>query len=47
MVDLGVHAMDLVEFVTGKRFDKIMAVAKNVVHKYDMGTVIQTVGGGG
>jgi predicted dehydrogenase len=34
MVDMGNHAMDLVEFVTGKRFQKVMAVTYNVVHEY-------------
>jgi len=36
MVDMGNHAMDLVEFVTGKRFSAVMAVTGNVVHQYSV-----------
>lgn len=36
MVDMGNHAMDLVEFVTGKRFNRVMAVAQKVVHRYEV-----------
>ena len=34
MVDMGNHAMDLVEFVTNKRLTRVMAVATNVIHQY-------------
>jgi 1,5-anhydro-D-fructose reductase (1,5-anhydro-D-mannitol-forming) len=36
MVDMGNHAIDLIEFVTGKRFNRVMAVAQNVIHKYEV-----------
>ena len=36
MVDMGNHAMDLVEFVTGKRFKKVQAIARNIVHSYEV-----------
>ena len=34
MVDMGNHAIDLVEFVTAKRFSRVMAFAANVIHQY-------------
>jgi len=34
MVDMGNHAIDLIEFVVNKRFNHVMAVATNVVHNY-------------
>jgi predicted dehydrogenase len=36
MVDMGNHAMDLVEFVTGKRFKRVQAIARNIVHNYEV-----------
>jgi len=36
MVDMGNHAMDLVEFVTGKRFNQVQAIARNIVHSYQV-----------
>ena len=34
MVDMGNHAMDLVEFTTNKRVTRVAAVAGNVIHQY-------------
>ena len=36
MVDMGNHAMDLIEFVTGKKFNKVLSVTQNVVHNYEV-----------
>ena len=36
MIDMGNHAMDLVEFVTGKKFKHVLAVRQNVVHDYEV-----------
>ena len=36
MVDMGNHAMDLAEFVSGKRFKKVLAIAQNVIHDYEV-----------
>jgi predicted dehydrogenase len=36
MVDMGNHAMDLVEFVSGKRFCRVQAIARNIVHSYEV-----------
>ena len=36
MVDMGNHAMDLIEFVTDKRINKVLAIAQNVIHKYEV-----------
>jgi 1,5-anhydro-D-fructose reductase (1,5-anhydro-D-mannitol-forming) len=50
MVDMGNHAMDLVEFVTGKRFDRLMAVTQNVIHQYSVedscGALLEFADGG-
>ncbi len=34
MIDMGNHAVDLVEFVAGKKFNKAMAISQNVIHNY-------------
>ncbi len=36
MVDMGGHVMDLIEFITQKRFQQIMAVTYNQVHQYEV-----------
>ncbi|MCL4416001.1 MAG: Gfo/Idh/MocA family oxidoreductase [Actinobacteria bacterium] len=36
MVDMGNHAMDLIEFVTGKTIDKVLAVTQNIIHNYEV-----------
>jgi predicted dehydrogenase len=36
MVDMGNHAIDIIEFVTGKKFSSVVAVAQNVIHKYEV-----------
>ncbi|NJD04271.1 MAG: Gfo/Idh/MocA family oxidoreductase [Ruminiclostridium sp.] len=50
MVDMGNHAMDLVEFVTGKCFNGVMAVTHNVIYKYGVedscGALLEFKGGG-
>jgi predicted dehydrogenase len=50
MVDMGNHAMDLIEFVVGKRFGSVMAVAHNVVHEYPVedacGALLEFTDGG-
>ena len=36
MVDMGNHAMDLIEFVTGKKISKVLAITQNVIHNYEV-----------
>ena len=50
MVDMGNHAMDLIEFVTGKKFNKVLAVTQNVIHNYEVedscGAILEFSSGG-
>lgn len=36
MIDLGNHAIDLMEYITGKKFKSIIATSQNVIHKYEV-----------
>lgn len=36
MVDMGNHIMDLIEYITEKKFKTVMAVAQNNIHNYEV-----------
>lgn len=36
MIDIGIHAIDLIEFVSGKRFSTVMAITQNLIHNYNV-----------
>jgi len=50
MIDMGNHAMDLIEYVTGKEYSAVMAICQNVIHDYEVedtcGAILEFAEGG-